>query len=307
MTEDIEVFAEEIDSEKARTWLLNFPYERQRNMRVWWVQKLKNIMRAGKFKQGTQISFGVLNGSEYLTNGQHRLTAINETGLPQTFSILKTRVQNEEELAQLYIAEDRHLTRSFVDIARAYDLQDKLNLTQSQLSKMKTAIGFIQVGFSTGRVRGGMMDTDMFYLLESFAVAGKNYFKLIAGQPREMKIPLTRAATLSVALTTLKETPKEIMWRTNEFWHGLALPELDTWSENDARMLCFKHLVTTTMPYGNISKRGVHIIAQSASARYVAACYNYWMNGGEFVEPTISEQIEDIEIAFTSYKKKSDE
>lgn len=304
MTENIEVYAEEVDSEKARTWLLNFPYERQRNMRVWWVQKLKNIMRAGKFKQGTQISFGVLNGSEYLTNGQHRLTAINETGLPQTFSILKTKVQNEEELAQLYIAEDRHLTRSFNDIARAYDLQDKLHLNQSQLSKMKTAINFIQLGFTIGRVAGGMTDTDMFYLLGSFASAGKRYFDLIAGCPREMKVPLTRAATLSVALVTLKETPKEIVWRTNEFWHGLALPELETWSENDARTLCYRHLINTFMPYG---RGGVVVMAQSFSARYVAACYNYYMNGGEFVEPTISDQIEEIQIAFTSYKKKSDE
>lgn len=307
MTENnkIEVFAEEVDPEKARNWLLNFPYERQRNMRTWWVNKLKNIMRSGKFKQGTQISFGILDGREHLTNGQHRLTAINETGLSQEFSILKTHVQTQEELADLYIAEDRHLTRSFNDIVGAYNLQDKLNLTQSQLSKMKTGINFIEVGFSTSRIVGGIMDTDLFYQLESFASSGKSYFKLIAGCSRELKVPLTRAATLSVALVTLKETPKEIIWRTNEFWHGLAMPE-EAWSENDARLLAYKHLVTTVMPYGNLSKRGVHIMAQSFSSRYIAACYNYYMTGGEFVEPTISEGIQDIDIAFTSYRKKAE-
>lgn len=296
----IESEVSRIGSRGATDLLLKSPYDRQRNLKEWWVSNLIEIMRSGDFAQGSQIKIGILKGQAHLINGNHRLNAIARSGLPQYFVITKVYVEDEEDLALLYIREDRVLTRSFKDIVDSYELSEKLQLSYYQISKMAGAVKFIDRSFMPGRSH--ITDKDLFLLLQTYASACKIYFSLIAGSSYEMKNALTRAATLSVALVTLKYTPSEILWRVREFWRGISLPELEIWSENDARILCYQHLKTTYMP-GGLSKISINIRTPAHSARYISACYNLWMLGGQFKEPSISDTLEPIEIAFSPYKQ----
>jgi hypothetical protein len=290
---------EEIDQQAAGGLLIRAPYERQRPLREWRVDELTQIMRSGEFSQSSQIKVGILDGVEHLLNGRHRLTAIHQSGLAQTFVVTRIEVETMEDLHNEYITEDRPLTRSWKDIAQAQNLEQRLHLSKQIISRMMGAIKFIERGFTGGRVR--LSDRATFLLLEQYAYAAETYFRLIGGATVDMKGPLAPAATLSVGLFTLHHAPQSVAHRVHDFWRGVAMPYLDTWPEADPRVLCYVHLRTTFMP-GTTSAMGSHIRHPAYSARYIAACFNEWMLGGEFQEPTISDELQPIVIAFSPLK-----
>ena len=98
-------------------FLLENPYENQRPIRPKVVSDLEREMRQGTFQLSTDAIL-ILRGR--LGNGQHRLTAVAQSGKPQQFLVLKT---NDESIFKIL---DCGLRRSVGD---AINLPNQTNVT----------------------------------------------------------------------------------------------------------------------------------------------------------------------------------
>ena len=88
-TSTVEVI--KITPELASDWLAN-KWKAQRNVRLGFVKKLASDMRAGRFLLSPDA---IVRVKGMLANGQHRLSAVIESGKPQSFLVMET---NDEEL-----------------------------------------------------------------------------------------------------------------------------------------------------------------------------------------------------------------
>lgn len=104
----------------ALMYLTNCKYHRQRNINPDRVSTYAREMVAGHFVQGTDLYMGVLQGKEYLLNGQHRLNAVIQSKMPTEFTIITKVVSSERELDDIYSNLDQQGNRTIIDTIRAH-------------------------------------------------------------------------------------------------------------------------------------------------------------------------------------------
>jgi len=295
-----------VTPEIAKEMLANNTFERQRSLREEHINRLARAMTNCEFRQGTQISFVKFNDKKYLTNGQHTLNAIVKSGKPQILSVLETEVESEYELNKLYSTEDRHKSRNFKDVSKAYDLPNYMEIKPSLVNFIAPAIRFIDGDFFLGSY-SQISDLEMIDIVKEYKDAAQHYFKFIAGSDKILHARLCRASSLSIGLITTKEAATVVgMQSVADFWVGVSLGTNE--DEQDPRSILREHLYGTKMPsgYGRIDTN-TKIVHQSYSSRFVAACWNAWINHAPFIEPNVSEQANPIFIAFTTYNQQSSE
>lgn len=192
----------------------------QRKLQTHHVDKWAMMMieDRGEFLQYQGISFGRLNGSLYLLNGQHRLNAVVKSGRATGFDFTIYDCANEAELAKYYARFDsEHLSRSLKDIVANDPLVGK-DFPPAYLARVCEAVSFIESRFKnvssrkmTGparikerRLEGAHTWEREARLYRSFAqgVPAVNLTRFFAGGP------------LAVALVTLRYQPDQ----ANDFW-----------------------------------------------------------------------------------------
>ena len=104
-------------------------------------------MKRGTFKQDTPIEFCRLDDGEWLTDGQHRLTAVVSSGQAQRFVVVRRVVDDEQSVALDYTRTDKGRRRSISDDYRALLLHEELGLTPTQLNKFGSAVALINNAF----------------------------------------------------------------------------------------------------------------------------------------------------------------
>src|SRR4249920_224336 len=128
-----EAMSKLVTPELASIWRMQHHYSGQREFRQVHRDSLARMMRAGMFRQKTQISFMQVGDMYYLTNGQHTLSAIETSGCPQILSVVVTRGNSMEDVADDFSRHDTHLTRRFGDSLAAHGVHEEFGIPITQL------------------------------------------------------------------------------------------------------------------------------------------------------------------------------
>lgn len=214
-----------ISPKQARAILETETYPQQRPLRPYHIAYLQGLIERGSFRPGTLISFGVIDGTRYLVNGQHTLAALGQTtGGPLWLQEEEIRVETLEEVGMLYESYDRNLARSWADLYNA-DLQlQQYELIPKHLRLLGNCMSFLAVGFQqTTRFDGRpwlaiLKDTSVrFRLMAAWKDEMHNFANGCKG-PRSVRSCLERAAVLSVILVTYRYQPEA----AHLFWPKVA-------------------------------------------------------------------------------------
>ena len=245
-------------------------YLRQRPVKEWRVAYQVGEMKAGRFKQGRQISFALLDGSLILVNGYHRNTAVVRSGRAQTFMIEVVEVETPQEVAELYATYDvGGAERSMLETAGELLVQG--DLSNPQLSALLRAVQIISTHFRKPSVNE---DATILYsrlargnVARAWYPYAEQYFALTSDAVPQVKTALHRQPVVAVALMTLKHEPE----KAEEFWKGLAMD--DGLARNDPRKALLEKLR---------SHEAVHSIPAQLQA--VAAGWNAFYEGRRLKE-----------------------
>lgn len=214
-----------VSPKQARTILDTETYPQQRPLRPYHVQYLQGLIERGSFRQGTSISFAVVEGQRYLINGQHTLAALGQTtGVPLWLQEEEIRVETLEEAGMLYESYDRNLARSWADLYRADQGLRQHELAPKHLRLLGNCSSLLAIGFQqTTRWHGRpwlaiLKDASVrFALMADWRDEMANWANGCAC-PRGVRHLLERSAVLSVALVTYRFQPEA----AHLFWPKLA-------------------------------------------------------------------------------------
>jgi hypothetical protein len=96
---------------------------------------------------GIRLTYVAETGQWYLLNGQHRLHAIIQAGIPTALHLQRDAVATMTEANTLYTRLDRNQRRTFADGMVAHDTANRLDLPVDFLRRMAQALAHVQNKF----------------------------------------------------------------------------------------------------------------------------------------------------------------
>jgi len=285
------VVTQEMTPAMATFWLETMQYEHQRNVRQEHVEFLAEEMRRGRFIQGTQIHVVVCDGKHSIVDGQHRLWAVILSETKQQFTVLTTHVARKEEIAWIYGNTDIGMRRTGAHLLGAMELDVEIGCTKTQIRYLSGAINFM----STGCLRNpnssqALHKDDMVRWIRLYAPYARDYFKLMEKSDRHLNRSLFRSSTLSMALLTLRFADPLAKVRKEpsviDFWRGAAFD--DGIQVGDPRKFVNRHLMTASV-ISSVTDATGDIVSIAYSARYIAGCFNAYMEGRAMKQPKVSD------------------
>jgi hypothetical protein len=213
-----------VTPEMAMQWLEQFKLEGQRQIRKPVVARYAQMMLTGEWRPGTQIALSANgDGHTYLINGQHRLSAVIESGTSQVFAVL-TRDENIEQARMSYQYDDLQSRRSVYDAVRVSGLSDKTGISDVDIRVLASAVICIATKFvTTGTVNPSKRKELILEWEETF----KNYRLLLSrvgitrNRADRFTIVSNRTPIVASAIYTLRYQ-REI---AENFWQTVFAPE----------------------------------------------------------------------------------
>lgn len=273
---------QEIGPMLASEMLATMQYEHQRPIRADHVKMLVGEIRAGRFVPGTTLRIAYVDGTPMLIDGQHRLSAIVASGIPQTFIVLEEAAPNTEYVAWAYGNLDIGKTRAPSDLYKAMGLAERLELTRTQINILAPAVDFLAAGMKPGgktSANGRVDRAERIRLMILYAPHMRRFVSIIQGSDKFMARAMERSYVVSVALLTMRFSEPYIASRSApgvaDFWRGVAFD--DKIAADDPRKVANRHLLTTTMTSPR-NAVGVRTVTTGAhGARHMALCFNAYM------------------------------
>jgi hypothetical protein len=285
------------------TWLLeHWSYKRQRNIRNARILAYIRMIEDGDWRFRMEMNVGVLpDGTYYLLNGYHRLTAMTRVSNPQAFMPVRftfLALKDQEEAADYYSVLDKNGTRSDADDIRAHNLSQQLGVSPDLLRAGTSSGALIMTDFTGGRSNSeksalGRSSPARIRFLRDWAAelqAANDILKPVHDRVKKM---FQRQAVLAVMLMTLKYVPD----RAPEFWTKAAVGE---WLRvGDPEMTLRNFLIAN-----KVGATHEHLYA-----RFVANCWNAFYRYEKMTRTQVHrEGIQDpIVIDGTPYSRKNRE
>ncbi|HEX6827170.1 MAG TPA: hypothetical protein VF077_12705 [Nitrospiraceae bacterium] len=276
-----------ITPDSAQSIVTQELYAHQRPLSQAVVREYALAMRNGDFRQGTVISFCLLDGRRYLINGQHTLHAVILVQQPLEVAVEEIAVESAEELARYYGQFDRVRLRSLQHIYQAHAIHESLNLNKSQAVCLGACLplfvsGFSQIGPREDSLRMYTANPRLrMACMEHWVAEASMFFSLIKGAPGVVSMNIRRAPVMAVALVTLRFAPEE----AEDFWQNAC--QDDGLAQADPRHTL--HLFLRTTKAGEF--------APHQYSRYVAAAWNAGQSKRRL--KNISPQPEHLPIVLT--------
>lgn len=287
-----ESFVEVITPETAETLLmLNVDYNRQ--VRKANVRKFAEAMKRMEFFQGGAIRLAKERGGKYhLVDGQHRLQAVIESGIPQTFTVTVA----PGDAAREYAMQDQYgQKRSTADAIRALRPSSFEKIHASVYGSFLAALKVIACNFDfswAGEERSMLMRTEQIAALHDEYL---DALEIIESAPKESKTMASRgiyrAPVLAVALATAKYAERRLV---QDFW-GQVVDD-NGLMRRDPR----KHL---NMFLGTSSSSGRYHRVRAVCA--ATKCWNSWALKKEIKQLKLSSR--NIKIAMTPFPYDAEE
>ncbi len=296
---ETEVSVVTVTPEMAQKWLVGNLYEHQRNLRPRQAKYLAEEMQRGTFKQDTVLEFSTVNGSEWLTDGQHRLSALLIAKSPQRFVVVKRHLKDEDAVAVDYTRTDNVMVRSINDTYRTLSLETEFGSTASQIISLGQAVALINQNFNKPHVLR-MHPEDRLRLMREYNEYHQAYIDSVAGSRRDLRHKLDRSGTVAVALVTFRYSAQVYgLSKVEGFWHDAAMD--DGLRAVDPRKFAIRHLSETSMYNGTTPVKNGFKTSPAYSARYLAICFNAHVTGKEIksVRPDTTKPIVILGSPFT--------
>jgi len=289
-------FTQVITPEDATRMLEEMMYLHQRPLRQAKVRAYADEMRSGAFCELTQIYIAIYHGRYVILDGQHRLRAVESSGVPVLFSIVEKDVESEEEMARIYSKIDIGTRRTPGDIYGAYDLGTEFDLTPTAIRRLGSTVNFMGTGCMT--VGKQTSYDEQISNMGLYAPYMREYWAMttsgnIVGPS---KASIIRSSTIALALLTLRFSTATAEKRgdppPNAFWAGALLD--DGLKIGDPRKAAFRHLAETRVQ--THTGRGMDTVSAAYSFRYLASCFNAYMASREIRFPKVLDEFAPVNV-----------
>lgn len=225
----------------------------------------KHSITNGTWNPYHTIHFVLLaDGAFWLVNGQTRMTAIAETGMPQKVGVVVQPVADEHEAREIYTQFDKAAgIRTSQQLLNAAGIARDLDLPKQLTNYLYSAMGIIANDMQIPKgssideksVAARNMENRMAAIGE-WKTEAHVYAAAIEDAGKDVRRQLMRAGTLAVALVTFRYQPE----RAAEFWVRVA--DGANLKKNDPRLTLARDLPSRNTGIG-ISN---HSIQQAALA-----------------------------------------
>jgi hypothetical protein len=266
MPKDIKYYAMDMHAVDAENWLLQYPFERQRNIRPHHVQFLAHLMEHHRFRPYSTLDMACLKGKKYLVNGYHTLSAIVRCQQMQPVLVIEREVRSMAEVAQLYTTFDRHLSRTPFDMLQAYGFPEQYAFTKDQNAALLAAVkvvlsGFVWASAGAGAGRIYLNDQEILYTAVcDWLPEAAQFFEDIAGAPDLIRRGLIRAGALAAALVAYRFQAG----MAEEYWTMVA-EDSAPHSDHPAKT-CTHYLISTSVKQAKGTIRYARAMAQCWNA-----------------------------------------
>jgi hypothetical protein len=261
-------------SEAARILNRNC-FDRQRPLRKPDVRFYAEEMVRGEWLPRSVLKFCDVNGSQYLIDGQHRLTAIIESQTKQVFEIQVLNADSEEEMARIYTKVDQNAIRTDGNKLKALGLDSEMGMSAPKLERYGAAVKFIESGF----VHAAKMHTyEYVACIRKWSDGIANYDDMLIDVAQSGNHIARRSSVAGVGIVTMQESVKEYGESVvYEFWEGV-LSGIGFQSQDDPRKRVYMHLLQASLVGGSAAtfKSDTHT-SKEYQARAVAAGFNAWV------------------------------
>lgn len=270
--------------------LLAMNFEHNRSVRPSFVKRFASVINRGEFVDGSQIRLNKIGDKYVLVDGQHRLSAISESGKAATMVVVVSEKSSEAEVRDEYAKLDSTGSwRSLADMVIALDAAEELPVGSSLIA-YAAAFRLIHSNFNP-RQFGDTSRLSMFPVMREYTQSialTKEWLKTrISGSSASLR-GYMRAGVLAVALVTTQHAEIDVamnFWKTSSDDDGLR--------KFDPRKQLNDYL---RKPMG----KGGHQQLQMAAV--AAKCWNEYIAGEEIKQLKMPKSMPDI--ALTPYPMK---
>jgi len=266
-----------IDSDQARKWLDRYKADVQRPLRPGWVRQLAEYMRGGEFEQNSTIQLRRIGNEIHLIDGRHRLSAICNCGLPQSFYVITDEVADKRALVGAFQAINGGKPSTVQDYLFASGLEYETGLTRDQIIRTSGAMPIIYARFGNDTKRSVDID-ERREMIVNYAPAAKLYLSTTASAINPIKNQLRWAVTIAVGLVTFDESAQKYgVEKVLSFWKALSL--MQNSGEGDPCGKASGHLVSI-VPLRTNGRYDAKKIPEplQQTARYLATCFNAFVS-----------------------------
>lgn len=217
---DMESRVEQVTPERAREWLFSYRYPFQRPLSKGHVARLARALARHELRPGT-LEFARCPEGVFLTDGQHRLSAVAHAEISQTFVVADYRYASMEGVHHHYTNTDNGRQRLGRDAPLWQLFAAEVGLDTVESKAVFAAMGILALGFTGVRpYRKGQVLTieDRVELGETFKDAIRSYHTLCADASENLKRHLRNSAVVARALVTIAEQPD----KAKRFWEAVA-------------------------------------------------------------------------------------
>jgi len=185
-----------------------YSYEFNRKVKPHHVEFLADAMEKGRFDPTSQIAFACIpNEKDYIINGQHTLSAIIKSNLPQTLNVVRYIVSSLDEVHSLFSHYDIGYLRSFADSVRAFGVADNTGLNHTQIKQTAAALRYMKSGFPRGSASVKKSSEDMIQFIYDWNEEALLIFNLLIAGEKKTNRRLKTSAVLSVLLVIMRYNP----------------------------------------------------------------------------------------------------
>lgn len=269
--------------------LLEAVYDRQRKPDQDWVNYLAECMRKREFKTDT-IEIHVWDDNKFVTDGQHRLLAVQKYGQPVEMNLLWFYTDDPATIDQAYARTQAGKNRSMRDKMLALRGKAQGNLTAREEAVVGGAALILLDGFQSANLNHSLTRYEMSPAnrvrgMEHWRKEGHLYFRTVG-----YKEPLLRVFPTNVVCALALVTFRHQEEKATEFWRTL--------SEN--------HMLERGSPLwrmSNLLLQGRRDQGINEYARRMAICWNAWYRGSKNVgHVTVRNEVSPIIIEGTPHR-----
>ena len=210
----------------AAGWLQSATFDGQRQVRRSHAVRLARAMTAGRFRETTTVEFAVTpDGKRFLVNGQHTLNAVVEAGATIRLIIVNTPVADLDAVKALYTTFDNGLSRTFTNSYAAMGLNEKFDMTDTEVNAYGRAVPFIAgaFGFRSTREALARQKSATNGLRQWFVyhVAARRFLDCLAPSEPMVRRALLQPAVFALGVYTIAHNPE----KAELFWSAAAADE----------------------------------------------------------------------------------
>lgn len=261
----------QITPQIARQILDNYNYPRNRNVMRRKVDELTAAMHDNSFVSlTTTINFnpGKDKKTFYLTDGQHRLSAIVKSGKSYVFAVMAINISAD----YVYPKTDRGLARSLLDAIRSSGIAYLLDLSETSTKHAAVGLKLMMEGYSIAHSANKVNEDKLLNILvERYGEQARRIFVMV--DKAEFSRKMIGRIPMSLLLTLYTKLPEDKLEKIDEFIYGCSTGM--GLSEEDVRRIVYNMYRRNARSGSSIRQT----MSRGDELGTLLTAWKYWYNG----------------------------